>query len=76
MAFSEGVPPQQYLLMVQANELVPVNRKISAVASSLEELEAHRPISEKERGRATATDSDGDGTGAEQSAPGAPLALS
>lgn len=40
MAYSEGVPPQQYLLMVQANELVPVNRKISAVAGSLEELEA------------------------------------
>ena len=37
---AEGVPPQQYLLMVQANQLVPVNRKISATASSLEELEA------------------------------------
>lgn len=37
---AEGVPPQQYLLMVQANQLVPVNRKISATAASLEELEA------------------------------------
>ena len=35
---AEGVPPQQYLLMVQANDLVPVNRKISATAGSLEEL--------------------------------------